>query len=175
MNRRREDTSGANTFNQVQTRICISKPFYAVTERALRCTFDNSVSRKCSEIPSGRGGPSNRVTVERCVFFHSLIFSEKKENLLPTYHCQTEQFTEKRSEQETIRKFERGLPVGILFLYFVFFWLASSMFRCFMRKRSKTRLLVPGIHREVSARRQIVLTKIQLEDNRNGKLSERRQ
>lgn len=108
MNRRREDTSGANTFNQVQTRICISKPFYAVTERALRCTFDNSVSRKCSEIPSGRGGPSNRVTVERCVFFHSLIFSEKKENLLPTYHCQTEQFTEKRSEQETIRNSERG-------------------------------------------------------------------
>lgn len=77
MNHRREDTSGANTFNQVQTRICISKPFYVVTERTLRCTFDNSVSRKCSEIPSDRGGPSNRVTVERC-FFPTLLFLSKK-------------------------------------------------------------------------------------------------
>lgn len=104
----------------------MSKPFYVVTERA----FDNSVSRKYGEIPSGRCGPSNRVTVERC-FLHSFIFigkkKKKKKNKPATYHCQTEQFTEKRSEQETIRKFERGLPVGILFLYFVFFWLASSM------------------------------------------------
>lgn len=51
----------------------MSKPFYVVTERA----FDNSVSRKCGEIPSGRCGPSNRVTVERC-FLHSFIFIGKK-------------------------------------------------------------------------------------------------
>lgn len=175
MNHRREDTSGANTFNQVQTRICISKPFYVVTERTLRCTFDNSVSRKCSEIPSDRGGPSNRVTVERCFFPTLLFLSKKKKSATYLPHCQTEQFTEKRSEQETIRKFERNSPVGILFLYFVFFWLASFTFRWLMRKRSKTRLLVPGIHREVNARRQIVPTKIELEDSRNGKLSERQQ
>lgn len=175
MNHRREDTSGANTFNQVQTRICISKPFYVVTERALRCTFDNSVSRKCSEIPSGRAVSSfsNRVTVERCVFlffllplfFPTLLFSSKKKKKgdpLPAYHCQTEQFTEKREPRNkkqfaTVRtRFARR---DTIFLYFVFFWLASPYVQLAYAETienaftSSTRN--PSV--EVSARRQIVL------------------
>ena len=132
MNHRREDTSGANTFNQVQTRICISKPFYVVTERALRCTFDNSVSRKCSEIPSGRAVSSfsNRVTVERCVFlffllplfFPTLFFLSKKKKketrYLPTIAKPNNlPRNENRGTRNNSQQFERGLPVGILFSF----------------------------------------------------------
>lgn len=170
MNHRREDTSGANTFNQVQTRICISKPFYVVTERALRCTFDNSVSRKCSEIPSGRAVSSfsNRVTVERCVFlffplplfFPTLLFLSKKKRrpatCLPLPNRTIYRETRNKKQFATVRtRFARR---DTIFLYFVFFWLASPYVQLAYAETienaftSSTRN--PSV--EVSARRQIV-------------------
>lgn len=95
-------------------------------------------------------------------FSHSFIFIEKKKgDPLPAYHCQTEQFTEKREPRNkkqfaTVRtRFARR---DTIFLYFVFFWLASPYVQLAYAETienaftSSTRN--PSV--EVSARRQIV-------------------